>query len=696
METLRTLPIRVAPLPGEALDSWLEALARRLRTPLGEVTRSIGLPRKGTGPTRLRRVPRSWTILLDAEQAAALSLTTGVTDARLHAMTLRRYDQRALMIVEDRFVNRMVLWGRAAGSRFCPDCLMETGGRWQLSWRLGWSFACVRHHRLLADSCPQCGRVPRQRSHSLRSIPTPHRCGNAPSRPDSPFTSGCGFDLTQVQTTDLPTGHAVLAAQTRLSEIIESGTAAFGPYALAPQPTSAALSDIRAICGRVLSSLSAEDLAEWAPTDIASAHSHPAPNCTLAARAGNRPGFMAPPRAVSTAAAVTSALQILDQPDVHRAGHMMRIFLETIYTDISKASNHKVADWGRDMSDVLKGVHLAALAPFHRPGDYLRYRISSPLPGAPTAASQDITARSRKIPSTFWKSWSIRLLPPTRLSPRLAAPVLAVALLVVDSRTGFGAAADMLGTLTDRSSTSRILGLLRDEPEWPGLSSALVRLADYLDTTEVPVDYGRRRTLDYTGLLPTARWRDICRWTGTPPGQGRREQIIRCHLFQRISGLPPEAAPDAMNFKDYSGLRMYIADTLAALSPQLAHALDEEAKRFLGEWDIHGEPVTWHPPTTLLTGHDLPGPDPDHVDISRLHAVVRSGESSPRRIAAMFDTTVETVRHLLDEHPAPLLPLPPSQARRGRHDVLALQPSETGQQAPAEMDTTVKRGPVDT
>ncbi|MET7763518.1 hypothetical protein ABZS71_16385 [Streptomyces sp. NPDC005393] len=40
--------------------------------------------------------------------------------------------------------------------------------------------------------------------------------------------------------------------------IIESGTATFGAYALAPQPAAGALSDIRAICGRALSDLSAK------------------------------------------------------------------------------------------------------------------------------------------------------------------------------------------------------------------------------------------------------------------------------------------------------------------------------------------------------------------------------------------------------------------------------------------------------
>src|SRR4029077_3158541 len=43
-------------------------------------------------------------------------------------------------------------------ARFCLTCLSETGGRWQLWWRLRWAFACPNHQCLLADTCPRCDR----------------------------------------------------------------------------------------------------------------------------------------------------------------------------------------------------------------------------------------------------------------------------------------------------------------------------------------------------------------------------------------------------------------------------------------------------------------------------------------------------------------------------------------------------------
>ena len=33
---------------------------------------------------------------------------------------------------------------QTSGSRYCPKCLAESGGRWQLQWRLAWTFACAK------------------------------------------------------------------------------------------------------------------------------------------------------------------------------------------------------------------------------------------------------------------------------------------------------------------------------------------------------------------------------------------------------------------------------------------------------------------------------------------------------------------------------------------------------------------------
>ena len=130
----RTFPIRLAPLPGEALDSWLEALAHRLNVRLGDVLGDLGLAAPTKNRVRELAVPTDWTIALRDEEAARIGYAIGAEPQQLHEMTLMRFDGRALQIdQEKRQVSRHVLWGRPRGSRFCPECLADSGGRWPLT-----------------------------------------------------------------------------------------------------------------------------------------------------------------------------------------------------------------------------------------------------------------------------------------------------------------------------------------------------------------------------------------------------------------------------------------------------------------------------------------------------------------------------------------------------------------------------------
>ncbi|MGY2118618.1 hypothetical protein ACW9HR_32320 [Nocardia gipuzkoensis] len=61
------------------------------------------------------------------------------------------------------------------------------------------------------------------------------------------------------------------------------------------------------------------------------------------------------------------------------------------------------------------------------------------------------------------------------------------------------------------------------------------------------------------------------------------------------------------------------------LTPQLAHALNDHAREFLATRGIDDEPPAWQPPTELLHGLSLPGPDPADIDIARLHSPTMPG-----------------------------------------------------------------------
>ena len=102
MTLARTFPIHLAPLPGEALDSWLEALAHRLDARLGDVLGDLGLAAPVKNGIRELAVPTDWTIALREEEAARIARATGADPQQLHDMTLMRFDGRALRIDQDK------------------------------------------------------------------------------------------------------------------------------------------------------------------------------------------------------------------------------------------------------------------------------------------------------------------------------------------------------------------------------------------------------------------------------------------------------------------------------------------------------------------------------------------------------------------------------------------------------------------
>jgi hypothetical protein len=131
----RRLPLRVAPAPGEAIDSWLEVTARRMDLPFGAVARALDLP-VATRPI--------WIRWLSLDQLEVVEAATGVSSSVVEAMTLSVYDGTALQLDPDSHrLDATFPFGALSRSRFCPEWICESDGRWRLDWRLGWSFVCL-------------------------------------------------------------------------------------------------------------------------------------------------------------------------------------------------------------------------------------------------------------------------------------------------------------------------------------------------------------------------------------------------------------------------------------------------------------------------------------------------------------------------------------------------------------------------
>ena len=76
--------------------------------------------------------------VLAPSQLHTISHCTGLQPRGLQAMTLQPW------IKGSSWQRRSVASMRVTGSRFCPVCLKERGGRWRVWWRLRWAFAVRR------------------------------------------------------------------------------------------------------------------------------------------------------------------------------------------------------------------------------------------------------------------------------------------------------------------------------------------------------------------------------------------------------------------------------------------------------------------------------------------------------------------------------------------------------------------------
>lgn len=193
MTETRVLPLRMTVLPGEGLDSWLEALGRRNGLTFSAFLRVLGLPRN--------YLTRSLVCDLPATVLRELEIRTGLPAGRLDS---------AVIDSDFPFSPR-----RQRRCRFCPQCLTEREGRWLLKWWLPWTFACTTHQALLHDTCPGCGEGARVRfpGHTLRFPAGTCTLG-------SRIASVCGADLNSAELLPLASDHPLLTAQHRVDSLL--------------------------------------------------------------------------------------------------------------------------------------------------------------------------------------------------------------------------------------------------------------------------------------------------------------------------------------------------------------------------------------------------------------------------------------------------------------------------------------------
>ncbi len=516
----------------------------------------------------------AFTTMLHDDEATSIARVTGIPVATVHAMTLRRFHNRAIILeLDHRTVDVKKLWGRSNGSSCCPDCLDESGGRWQISWRLTWSFACLRHESLLVDQCPRCFRPLRAGPLRLGRKPRPGICdGQLPGA----SSLLCGLDLRTVRASRLATNDPILDAQRWISRLL-------GDEQVSDTQVRQHLTDVRTLAGRFI-------------TMRQSLEAHRDSRQQL-----HRPGLFAPAETGVVAFGVAKAIDVIARPHLADVARGLEPLLahESSQRHLPSPSNIG-KDWG-PLSPRTTSALWMALDQRLRSIDRLRYRSCTQ---SPKSVGRVSTQRSDSVPQSIWASWAVRLQPgPGYDLPTLRRALSAMLLLPGESRRNLDEIAAELGPVTPRQVGHVISKLANDNER---VLSAVCQLADYLDAGHSPIDYKRRRLAVDDRVLTPEQWQRICWEAESAPGRGRRARFAAHFLWMRLTGSEAALAPTSFSARS-SGYFPAFNDFMWNLEPTLLALLDEHAARYLESIGIN-EPVVWEPSEDAVHSTLLPEP----------------------------------------------------------------------------------------
>ncbi|MFQ6197233.1 TniQ family protein [Streptomyces sp. NPDC000405] len=600
------IPIWEPPLPGEALDSWIEAYASRLHTDAPGFLNFLGLCK-----TRTRRM----VVALTDHEREKLSRRTGVPFDALTGMTLQPHDAITVTIrPQTRGLGRPPTWRGTSGSRYCPLCLADDQDRWQLSWRLPWVFACRRHNVLLVDACPVC-EVP----------PLPMgRHGHA----DSSGRKRCTHPLRSSSALAVPQDGAVVAAQADVDEILGGedrarvGETLRDLYVLAwkgvavlhtdpvelPAAVAAAASELRDSPFRLLTGLGAED-------------------------------------AVNVAAGAVIALAAYRDDD--HGGEVLDWITRRDRQRFSNTTPANVVRTYRTLSPSLMSRVLTSLDSDLQAHHRLRYGTATSKPAIPRIPRADLRRRCTMIPKLLWPSWTIRLAdshaPNYQPNPQRWA--LSALLLLARAPFSFSYphACTMLGVPTSRRAMQILLGT--HEGRHHPLVSVLAQLADALDSDGCPIDYERRRVLfgspDASVRLDRKLHEDLCKRQGWRPAGSRHLRLVDLYLRHLLTG---------SDLTSLTGQRMDSPTVCTGwnvlrfrMPPDLRGLIVQQARAALDAHGITDEPVFWEPPAEWITSSHWPGNDCELLDRDPVHTL-RSQGASLAEVASTTGLSFEDIR----------------------------------------------------
>ncbi|MFV4912552.1 TniQ family protein [Microbacterium lacticum] len=560
VDEVRVLPFRVRPLPDEPFDSWLETMAATYQSSISEMGCALGLieQRDGVAVSATSWMANGWATQLSDLQATRLQAATGIRAEQFQEMTRMRFAQHAIRYTRQGRVSPRCPAG-GTGGRYCPECLADSDGRWRMSWQFPFGFACHRHRRILDDTCPICDRPPRRVGHPLALIPVPGQCHNPiDGAGTGPQSSRCRGDLASgAAVVEAPP--SVLAAQRRLMQIVSSGQARFGIYEHAPQPALSVLEDVRLLARVARSSFGIHgSISDGViPPDLIDLFAQSSATST------SDIGDTALDAAIGNAAAIA----VLENPDAITELLRGRLAVSTSHTMHTPQMQTLIA---------------ASFGRKRRPTMFLQ---SAPISG------HDPAERARKVPAQIWDDW-MKQHAAHRIDPEIVASALSAAVVFTGTRLTHAAALALLDPGAPSRRVTNVMRELGRREHETGTLRAILRLAAYLDTHDVPIDYAHRRALDCTNLLPEDRWMQLCWRLNLQPGGGARWRNARALLHRMLTGSAIRTVPAGWQSSGVTSNSVIAFER--SLPDHVRAELEIAGREFLAAHQIDG-PLTWTP-----------------------------------------------------------------------------------------------------
>ncbi|MFS0755130.1 TniQ family protein [Noviherbaspirillum sp. 1P10PC] len=592
----RSLVTFLEPHSGESFSSYVERLAAKHDVALAVILSCLGL----VSPSS-KRPPAGYGVVLDEKHLQLFCTVSRLPADTVRTLLLSAYDGIALDLAgatsaePDRLRKAAVAqWAYFSGSHYCPSCLKESQGAWQLSWKLPWSYCCPQHQCLLNKFCPYCNqRAARGRRDGWSSpvfharVPLPGYCGNP--LPHGQAARGkdgapCGGFLGDAPATSVANFPGLLAVQERIYQMLRPDDTPSRKVAAA-----SFFKEMRSLSALLLYSADVDDFGSLPePSWIALQRHVDARKQAQAERKSMADGRTGPrPR---------SYIGTPEDPALMSAIVPLALTIADSLDDELHCRLQPLADRLQERSP---GYRWAALEYFQF-SDRLRIAFTQCFEARSTfnrrAGQRSLKAASASQPYAF-RSCNVPQLIPFDLFEQSFAPLFpsllenharsfcSMALVKLLGHTWAEAARELDLPQSMHRFSNRAVILLNQQGFYDQFATELHRWAVQLSEQSKKIDYAAaRRVFENFQDIPMNDWKSVCRAAELRVGnRGGRSRYAAAWLWAEITGGDWRLAP-ALQSKAYGEQQRDVYRAMEkTVLPLLAPHLRQLGKRLLLE-----------------------------------------------------------------------------------------------------------------